>query len=226
MENGLPECVLCECPDCNNVTEHDILKARFVKSGMSGTFRCKSCGRIFSGNIKLPRNVPVKVMLSDDDVTTTTHTILKEDEIVSVGDEFDLEDGRHVKVTYVEKRDGSRKKRVQAPDIAVLWVKMFGNLKVKVSVNDGRKTLPMFVEAEPDDEFTVGMMMHFENNDAVLHAIKTTNRLIRKGSAEARDITRIYAKMKHGGMKHTIDEDEDFESWDDLTDGGAMDLDE
>lgn len=224
MDQDAPETILYECPDCGDVTEHDMLKARFVKAGVSGTFRCRECGRVFSGTIRLPRNVPVKVLLSDGDTTSTTHTILKDDEIVEEGDEFDLEDGRHVKVTYIATKDGARRRSVQAPEIASLWVKAFGNLKVKVSVNDGRRTIPLYSEAEPDDEFAIGMILHLDDHDAVIHAIKTTNRLIRRGSAEARDITRIYAKMIHNGVVGDIDENEDVEAWDDMTDGGSMDL--
>lgn len=224
MEGDVPEAILCECPDCEDVTEHAILKGRFGNSNITGTFRCRACGRVFTGTIRLPRNVPVKVFISDGDVTHNTHTILREDEIVSVGDEFDLEDGRHVKVTYVERTDGSRRQSVQAPEISALWVVSFGALRVKVSVNDCRRTYPMYVEAEPDDEFTVGMVMHFDRWDAVIHAIKTRNRLIRKGTAEARDVVRIYGKKLRGNAKPgVLDEGESLNEslYDD-----AMDLDE
>ena len=223
----MPDTIYNECPDCGDVTEHKILKAKMGNFNVNGTFQCKECGRVFSGVIRLPKEFEVKVLLSDGDLTETTQTMLREDEIVAVGDEFDLDDGRHVQITYIELPDGSRKKKVPATEVKALWVKAFGVLMVKVSVNDYKKTYPMLCEAEPDDEFTVGMFMHFDLWDCVIHAIKTKDRLLRKGTAEARDIVRIYAKIRHrDGTTAPMDvsefDDEQFE----FADDAVMDFEE
>ena len=216
----MPDTIYNECPDCGDVTEHKILKAKMGNFNVNGTFQCKECGRVFSGVIRLPKEFEVKVLLSDGDLTETTQTMLREDEIVAVGDEFDLDDGRHVQITYIELPDGSRKKKVPATEVKALWVKAFGVLMVKVSVNDYKKTYPMLCEAEPDDEFTVGMFMHFDLWDCVIHAIKTKDRLLRKGTAEARDIVRIYAKIRHrDGTTAPMDDSE-------FADDAVMDFEE
>ncbi len=227
MAEELPDTILYQCPDCADITEHDILKAKMGKSSISGTFRCGECGRVFTGTIRLPRKIEVKVMFSDQDVTEVTKTVLLEDEIVEVGDEFDLDDGRHVRITYIDNAEGKRRKSCNAPDVKALWVKSFDVLHVKVSVNDYKKTYPMYVEAEPDDEFTVGMIMNFETWDAVIHAIKTHTKLIRRGTAEARDIVRIYGKKLSGQQRPEellVDEDAPFDE--SVYDDGTMDLDE
>ena len=223
----MPDIILYECPDCGDVTEHKILKAKMGNFNVNGTFQCKECGRVFSGVIRLPKEFEVKVLLSDGDVTETTQTMLREDEIVAVGDEFDLDDGRHVQITYIELPDGSRKKKVPATEVKALWVKAFGNLMVKVSVNDYKKTYPMLCEAEPDDEFTVGMFMHFDLWDCVIHAIKTKDRLLRKGTAEARDIVRIYAKIRHrDGTTAPMDDSEFDDEQFEFADDAVMDFEE
>ena len=223
----MPDTIYNECPDCGDVTEHKILKAKMGNFNVNGTFQCKECGRVFSGVIRLPKEFEVKVLLSDGDVTETTQTMLREDEIVAVGDEFDLDDGRHVQITYIELPDGSRKKKVPATEVKALWVKAFGNLMVKVSVNDYKKTYPMLCEAEPDDEFTVGMFMHFDLWDCVIHAIKTKDRLLRKGTAEARDIVRIYAKIRHrDGTTAPMDDSEFDDEQFEFADDAVMDFEE
>ena len=225
--SDMPDTIYNECPDCGDVTEHKILKAKMGNFNVNGTFQCKECGRVFSGVIRLPKEFEVKVLLSDGDLTETTQTMLREDEIVAVGDEFDLDDGRHVQITYIELPDGSRKKKVPATEVKALWVKAFGVLMVKVSVNDYKKTYPMLCEAEPDDEFTVGMFMHFDLWDCVIHAIKTKDRLLRKGTAEARDIVRIYAKIRHrDGSTTSMDDGEFDEEQLEFADDAVMDLDE
>ena len=223
----MPDTIYNECPDCGDVTEHKILKAKMGNFNVNGTFQCKECGRVFSGVIRLPKEFEVKVLLSDGDLTETTQTMLREDEIVAVGDEFDLDDGRHVQITYIELPDGSRKKKVPATEVKALWVKAFGVLLVKVSVNDYKKTYPMLCEAEPDDEFTVGMFMHFDLWDCVIHAIKTKDRLLRKGTAEARDIVRIYAKIRHrDGTTAPMDDSEFDDEQFEFADDAVMDFEE
>ena len=223
----MPDTIYNECPDCGDVTEHKILKAKMGNFNVNGTFQCKECGRVFSGVIRLPKEFEVKVLLNDGDLTETTQTMLREDEIVAVGDEFDLDDGRHVQITYIELPDGSRKKKVPATEVKALWVKAFGVLMVKVSVNDYKKTYPMLCEAEPDDEFTVGMFMHFDLWDCVIHAIKTKDRLLRKGTAEARDIVRIYAKIRHrDGTTAPMDDSEFDDEQFEFADDAVMDFEE
>lgn len=226
MADEIPEKILYQCPDCADVTEHMILKAKMGKSSVSGTFQCGECGRVFTGTIRLPREIEVKVLFSDQDVTEVTRTVLLEDEVVGVGDEFDLDDGRHVRITYIDNAEGKRIKSCPAPEVKALWVKNFDVLRVKVSVNDYKKTYPMYVEADPDDEFAIGMIMNFDTWDAVIHAIKTRTKLIRRGSAEARDIVRIYGKKLSGQRPEdvVVDENEPFDESE--YDDGTMDLDE
>jgi len=195
----LPETIYTECPDCDDITEHVILNGRLGKSGVTGTFRCTGCGRVFTGTIRLPREFTVKAVVSTDDTSESTQTTVMENESPAVGDEFDLDDGRHVIITQIIDMKGGKRKSCSAVDIKELWVKEYGTLKVKVSVNSGRKTYPLYSEAEPDDEYAVGMMMHFDLWDAEITSIKTKTKLLRRGSAEARDITRVYAKIvRHG----------------------------
>jgi len=192
----MEEFLYIQCPNCDDLTEHDILKGRVGKDNITGTFRCSECGRVFSDTIKVPEALKVKVLFSDGGETETIETELMSNEILSVGDEFYLEDERRVYITHIEAEDGKKGKTFQADKIKALWVKQFDVLSVKVSVNDGQKTYSVRTDAEPDDEFATGMTLAFEGFDALIHAIKTKDRLIKNGSAEARDITRIYGKIR------------------------------
>ena len=196
VKREIPEYIYIPCPDCDDVTEHDILKGRAGKDNITGTFRCSECGRTFSDSIRVPEILTVKVLFSDGDITETTETELESNEILTVDDEFYLDDGRRVCITHIETEDGKKGRKFQADRIKALWVKQFDILRVKVSVNDGRRTYSARIEAEPEDEFTVGMVVGFEDFDALIHAIKTKDRLLKKGSAEAKDIIRMYGKIR------------------------------
>jgi uncharacterized Zn finger protein len=115
-------------------------------------------------------------------------------------------------VTHIDTIDGKLKKKTIATNVRKLWVKQFDILSIKVSVNDDDHTYSLRVEAEPDDEFVVGTQLSFEDFDCLIHAIKTKHSLVKKGAAEARDITRIYGKIRK--KRYAIlelEEDEDFE---------------
>ena len=215
----MPECLYIPCPDCDDVTEHDILKGRAGKGNITGTFRCTDCGRVFSDTIRVPEPLTVKVLFSDGGVTDTAETELMSNEILAIGDEFSLDDGRRVRITQIETESGRKGKRFQADTIKALWVKQFGVLSVKVSVNDGHRTYSVRTEADPDDEFATGMTLAFDDFDALVHAIKTRDRLIKNGSAEARDITRIYGRIRRKRYDVLdLEEDDDQDGFDFDTD--------
>ena len=196
VKRDMPEAIYIQCPDCDDLIEHEILKGRMGNDNITGTFRCVDCGRVFSDTIRIPRILNVKVLFSDGDRTETTETQLESNELVSVEDEFYMDDGRRVCVTFIDVATGERVRRAQADKIVRLGVKQFDVLSVKVSVNNDRVTYSVRVDAEPDDEFTVGMTLAFDDYDAQIHAIKTKDRLLKKGTAEAREITRIYGKIR------------------------------
>ena len=209
------EYLYIQCPNCDDITEHDILKGRVGKDNVTGTFRCSECGRVFSDTVKIPEVLRVKVLFSDGSVTETTETTLESNEILAVDDEFYLDDGRMVCITAIEAIDGRKGNKFQADKIKALWVKQFDILSVKVSVNDGHKTYSVRTEAEPDDEFTIGMILTFDDFDALIHAIKTKDRLVKNGSAEARSITRIYGKIRKKRYEVLdLDEDDDPDGFD------------
>ena len=215
MVRDMPECLYIRCPDCDDITPHDILKGRAGKDNITGTFRCSECGRVFSDTIRIPEPLKVKVLFSDGGVTGTTETTLMSNEILSINDEFYLDDGRRVCISQIETKDGKSGKRFQADRIKVLWVKQFDVLSVKVSVNDGQRTYSVRTEAEPDDEFVTGTILAFEDFDAFVHAIKTRDRLIKNGSAEARDITRIYGRIRKKRYEVLdLEEDDDQDGFD------------
>ena len=196
LKREMPETLYYDCPECGEETEHQILKGRMGKASIEGTFKCLGCGRVTSETIKIPELIEVPVVFSDGDVSETIHTTIESNDIIQEEDEFFLDDGRRVCVTHVDTKDGKYRKKVLATDVKKLWVKQFDILTIKVSVNDDDHTYSLRVEAEPDDEFVVGTQLSFEDFDCLIHAIKTKHSLVRRGAAEARDITRIYGKIR------------------------------
>ena len=168
------------------------------------------------------------MVFSDGDVSETTRTTIESNDIIAIDDEFELDDGRLVCVTHIDVDADKKVKKALATDVRKLWVKRFDVLSVKVSVNDGGKTYSLRVEAEPDDEFVVGTQLEFEDFDCLIHAIKTKHSLVRRGVAEARDITRIYGKIrkKRYDVLDFDDDDDEFDESDYIIDDDDEDYDE
>lgn len=215
IERSMPDTIFYECPVCDDETEHQILKGRMGKATIEGTFKCNGCGRVTSETIKIPELIEVPVVFSDGDVSEVTTTTIESNDIISVEDEFFLDDGRRVCVTHIDPKEGKVKKKNLATNVKKLWVKQFDILSIKVSVNDNRKTYSLRVEAEPDDEFVVGTQLDFEDFDCLIHAIKTKHSLVKRGAAEARDITRVYGKIRKKRYE-VLDLEEDDEDYDDF----------
>ena len=213
IKRPLPDTLYYECPECDDYTEHQVLKGRMGRSSIEGTFRCNECGRVTSETVKIPELLEVPVLFSDGDVTETSKTTIESNEIVAENDEFFMDDGRRVCVTHLDTVSGVTSKKALATDIKRLWVKQFDVLSVKVSVNDDRRTYSLRVEAEPDDEFVVGTQLEFEDFNCLIHAIKTRNGLVKRGVAEARDVVRIYGKIRKKTYQ-VLDLSDDFDESD------------
>ena len=228
IQREMPDTIFYECPVCDEETEHQILKGRMGKATIEGTFRCNSCGRVTSETIRIPELIEVPVVFSDGEVSETTRTTIESNDIIAIDDEFELDDGRKVCVTHIDVDEGKKVKKALATDVRKLWVKRFDILSVKVSVNDGGKTYSLRVQAEPDDEFVVGTQLDFEDFDCLIHAIKTKHSLVRRGVAEARDITRIYGKIrkKRYDVLDFDDDDDEFDESDYIIDDDDEDYDE
>ncbi len=227
IQREMPDTIFYECPVCDDVTEHQILKGKMGRATLEGTFRCNVCGRVTSETIKISELLEVPVVFSDGEVSETTKTTIESNDIIAIDDEFELDDGRLVCVTHIDVDNDRKVKKALATDVRKLWVKRFDILSVKVSVNDGGKTYSLRVEAEPDDEFVVGTQLEFEDFDCLIHAIKTKHSLVRRGVAEARDITRIYGKIRK--KRYDVldfDDDDEFDEADYIIDDDDDDYDE
>ena len=211
MSREVPEEIYYECAKCDDFTTHEVLKGRIGKASLEGTFRCEECGNVFSGTIKMPRMCKVSVIISDGPVSEKTETEIEEGETVRIDDEFFLEDGRRLRVCSIDLGDGQRRKRAQIEDIKTIWAQQFDVLNVKVTVNDNRKSYSRRIEAEPDDEFVIGHVLTLPDMECYIHAIKARDRLHYKGSVEAREVVRIYGKMKRRVVPIIEFEDEDEE---------------
>jgi len=181
------------CPSCNGVREHTILKET-----SDLLVECKKCHRVHHvEKEKEPVEIEVKAIISVEKESRRGIIELSEDEIVSIGDllvaEID-DDAVGVEVASIEtgyKRVG----KATAADIDTLWTRMIDKVILKVSYHDGRKTVPLYLEYEGEDDIVIGDVYNVDRyNFRVTHMKLRNGAMMRKEGwkAYARKIKRVY----------------------------------
>jgi uncharacterized Zn finger protein len=192
----LPSALYTGCPSCGEETLHRVVKGKISeKKGfiIDAVVKCSQCGHTHASVIKAEKNLTIPVIVSELESSIKKEIELSENDTVSVGDEFLLDKGR-IKIASIETKKG-RVNSSQAKDVITLWAKTFDRLRLKISINKGSRTFTRTVWAVPDEEFFVGDVMRIKGDNIVIHRIKTQHKILKQGSAEARNIVRLYGKI-------------------------------
>jgi len=67
------------------------------------------------------------------------------------------DDAFGVEITSIESGE-KRVNRAKAAEITTLWTRTIENVVVKISIHDGRKTIPVYMEVDGEEPFVVGQM--------------------------------------------------------------------
>jgi len=191
----IPNAIYIDCPNCGERTLHEVLKGKVGRKRlvMETTVRCKECDHTHFVVIREEPPVSVPVIVSDQGQSRKEMLEFKAEEVLSVDDEIFVGD-TYSMITSIES-NGRRVGYAPASEIDTLWVKRYDQIRVKISVNRGQRTIPSEIFAMPDEEFYVGDEIPAGRDRAVINKMKTPWGMVRDGGVEARDIVRIYAKV-------------------------------
>jgi uncharacterized Zn finger protein len=146
--------ITVHCPACNDETEHEI-----ISESRDLLVKCTTCGhhqRVQKE--REPESRVVKAIVSKEGKSIVCTIELAEDEECSVDDHLVAEcgdDAFGVEVTSIETGE-KRVERAKAADITTLWTRAIEQVVVKISVHDGRKTVPVYMECDGETPFVVG----------------------------------------------------------------------
>lgn len=201
-----PSAVTTACPQCGEDTLHTVLHGRASTSGgaftFQGTVECVECGRVHQATVKEPAPIEVPVIISQGQTSRKLRMGLAPDDEISVG-EIIVVEGKNCKVTGVQAKEHQRWVDYAAvADIMTLWVVDFEDLTVGFAINMGHKTITKSLSAKPDQEFTIGQEHLFGRLRVTVHAIKTNDHMLKRGTAEASEIVRVFAKPTELGAPH------------------------
>lgn len=191
-----PSALTVTCPGCGEESLHTVLRGRQSRGGQTitidATVQCDNCQRVHHVVHKEAAPVDVPVIISKGGQSRKANVQLTGDEEIEVGEAFIVE-GMNCKLTGIDDTKGRRVDAALVSDVKTLWMKEHENLLVKWAINMGHKTITKVVEARPEIPFTIGEERVFGRLRVTIHAIKTEEKLLRRGSADAGEIVRVFA---------------------------------
>lgn len=183
------------CSTCKEETEQEVLtESRDLIT------RCTVCGLTSRRPLPPePEPVLVKTIVSRESESFVGKAELMKGEQVEVGNyivaEKDDGEGSGVEIMSIEVGD-KRVNRALAEEINTIWSRAIDEVIVRISVHDGKKTVPMYVACDGDDRFTIDEVVSIDRVRARIDHICLRNGMIqrRKGKYEiANRIKRVYA---------------------------------
>lgn len=194
----IPSAVTTLCPQCREPTLHTVLqgKAGGKAKGnqtLDATVQCTQCETVHHAIVRESADVALPVVLSEGPKSRRTTITLPGDDALRLNESMII-DGADAKLTGIETKDAKRVEAALVREVKTLWMKRFDEVVVGIAINLDKKTIAKEMTVQPTHEFTVGEEMVFGRLRVTVHAIKTEGRLIKRGTAEASDIKRIFAK--------------------------------
>ncbi|WP_292459760.1 HVO_0476 family zinc finger protein [Methanothermococcus sp.] len=184
----MDEELLFECPICDDITPHDILKRQESKKHIKLTVKCLNCGYVHDveKNIKLK---DVKVIISRYGESEKKVSQLPVDEVLKVGDIINIF-GEDVEITSIETTKRVMSSKVE--DIQTIWAKSLNiPKKVGISINDRDTTYSINILVPQDYVFDNETTYRVGRMFFKIKMIKTEKGTFKREIA--RKIKRIYA---------------------------------
>ena len=148
--------ITASCPECREETEHEL-----VAESRDLLVRCTTCGhhqRI--AKEREPQALLVRAIVSREGTSRICSIEFAGYDECSVDDHLVAEcgdDAFGVEITSIECGE-KRVQRAKASAITTLWSRTIENVVVKISVHDGRNTIPVYMECDGEQPFVVGEM--------------------------------------------------------------------
>lgn len=190
------EVIVVFCEVCGTETAHKVIHAGFgpdPDAGFSGKVQCRKCTTIHHTEVPSEKDVPIPLVLSEGESSSSQRLVLGSFEEVSLGDELIFED-HNILITAILK-DDRKIDMAKAGEISILHAKVFDTVVVKISISMGSRTRADSLKVPPDEEFEVGDLLDLKRGKVVVSSILSDINVRREGvPVAARYVKRIYAK--------------------------------
>ena len=180
-----------ECSNCEDFTEHRILRRVNKGEGEDLLIQCVDCSEVQTLHLRPGKAIKITSILSDGAESQTQSIESDDDELISVGDVFD-HDGILYRVTRIDDSDTRSKQTMVAKEISTLWAVRCDKCKVRLTMTDGEESSSKTIECSPDEVFSCGSIMEIEGVRWRIRALHTGKGRTLRGKRPAVDLRRIY----------------------------------
>lgn len=185
MENAI------ECPQCDDVTGHEILRKKEIGRGADFLLRCDECSTVHTVQFRPKPVRPIPFRFTEGPTSVVNNLEIGGDEWIAVHDIFEHEE-KHWRITRVELRDESTVDATYAHEVARVTALRADIIRVKITMTIGEESYPDVIEVEPDKIFSCGSIYVHKNRRWRIRAIHTGEGRILNGKKIAADVKRIY----------------------------------
>ena len=181
------------CPECRREQEHEVLA-----QSRQTRVRCMVCGSVHQvAPAKEQPSLLVKTIVSEEDTSRICGIELSAEEPCQIGDHHVAVCGEEyigIEITAIE-RGQQRVRKARAKDITALWSRKIEEVLVRVSVHDGRATVPLVLRVSGEEPFVVGEVYRVGNRRFRIAHMKMRDGAALRHEGQkgiARKIKRVY----------------------------------
>ena len=180
-----------ECSNCEDFTEHRILRRVNKGEGEDLLIQCVDCNEVQTIHLRPGKAIKINSILSDGAESQTQSIESDDDELISVGDVFDHNEILY-RVTRIDDSDTRSRQTMVAKEISTLWAVRCDKCKVRLTMTDGEESSSKTIECSPDEVFSCGSIMEIEGVRWRIRALHTGTGRTLRGKRPAVDLRRIY----------------------------------
>jgi len=186
------------CPACGKTTLHRVLHIRAFRPRalLAGVARCSVCRTSHQFEIAAKER-DVKLILSDGPVSQALSFAFDANHRVARDDIIEVQ-GKKFRIVRVETMKSPSVHSAAVNDIKALWAVSAELVAVKISLAQGRTTIPLQVNLPPGLQLSVGDRIKVEGKKLQIYGIKLRGKssTVKKGGGPAESILRIYARLE------------------------------
>jgi uncharacterized Zn finger protein len=186
-----------KCPTCGS-NSIEVLKSKKETSKTQEIekliLKCEECQTVFRETFNIDRPVDYRIIISEHESSRKEFIKIYPDDILSTGDILKVGE-ETVEVSSLENKKGARVNKSVASDLVTIWASSLDILaRVGISIDYHGLVRSYKVDVERDFVMSVGDVVKLGEVFFKISSIKTTEKKIRKGSAIASAIKRVYGK--------------------------------
>lgn len=179
------------CPECEELTGHEILTEKKKGNGMDYLLKCIDCTKVHTVHLRPPPLVEIPFILTEGPSSHTSTLELDADEMIELEDVF--KDGEKLwKINQIELKNGRKAKRAEATLIARASALRSDMVRVKITMTRGEDSEADVLIVSEDTVYTASHLIDLDGKTWRIRAIHTGRGRTLRGTVEAPDIKRMY----------------------------------